>query len=158
MPTTGTVPALTPAEPVRISIPPLAVTADVVPVTTSSGTLDVPTDPRQVGWWTGGALADAAHGSVVLDGHIDSAVSGLGALFRLGTLHDGDPILLTTTTSQQQRYAVIGRRVYVKTDGLPADLFTTTGPARLVIITCGGPFDHQTGSYLDNVVVFAAPS
>jgi hypothetical protein len=26
-----------------------------------------------------------------------------------------------------------------------------------VLITCGGPFDRAAGSYLDNIVVFAAP-
>ena len=28
--------------------------------------------------------------------------------------------------------------------------------AELQLVTCGGVFDHQTGSYLSNMVVFAA--
>jgi hypothetical protein len=28
---------------------------------------------------------------------------------------------------------------------------------RLVILTCGGPFDAATGHYLDNIVAYALP-
>jgi hypothetical protein len=28
---------------------------------------------------------------------------------------------------------------------------------RLVLVTCGGPFDASTGNYLDNIVAFAVP-
>jgi hypothetical protein len=40
---------------------------------------------------------------------------------------------------------------------VPAALFTGTGP-RLVIMTCGGPFDSATHHYDDNVVVYASPA
>jgi hypothetical protein len=30
--------------------------------------------------------------------------------------------------------------------------------ARLVIVSCGGPFDATTGHYLDNIVAYAAPA
>jgi len=48
--------------------------------------------------------------------------------------------------------------VYEKAGGLPADIFAQDGPARLVLISCGGPFDRTAGSYLDNIVVFAVPA
>jgi hypothetical protein len=54
-------------------------------------------------------------------------------------------------------FTVTGRRVYVKHQGLSGDLFATTGPPRLVLITCGGPFDSTTRNYQDNIVVFATP-
>ena len=43
-----------------------------------------------------------------------------------------------------------------KHQGLPAALFSTTAPARLVLVTCGGPFNAAARSYQDNIVVFAA--
>jgi hypothetical protein len=146
------------AAPAALVIPALQVQATVVPVASSNGTLGVPDDPAQVGWWTRSALPGAPNGSVVIDGHIDSAAAGPGALFQLSKLHTADLILVTTTTGDRRRYAVIGQRVYLKADGLPPDLFTTTGPPRLVLISCGGPFDPTTGSYIDNVAVFAAPT
>jgi hypothetical protein len=130
----------------------------VLPVVNDHGTLGVPDDPAQVGWWSASALAGAATGTVVLDGHVDSATSGPGALFRLASLQANDPITLTTRTGQLRRYTVTGRRVYLKAGGLPADIFARDGPARLVLISCGGPFDRTAGSYLDNIVVFAVPA
>jgi hypothetical protein len=143
---------------VALSIPVLGVRASVLPVANDNGTLGVPDDPAQVGWWSASALAGAATGTVVLDGHVDSAASGPGALFRLAALKANDPITLTTGTGQTRRYTVTGRRVYAKAGGLPADIFDQRGPARLVLISCGGPFDRSAGSYLDNIVVFAAPA
>ena len=45
-------------------------------------------------------------------------------------------------------------------DGWHADagVFVQDGPARLVLITCGGDFDYDTRHYLSNVVVTATPS
>jgi hypothetical protein len=94
----------------------------------------------------------------VLDGHVDSATAGPGALLRLVDLQPGDNVTLVTDDHQQLTYAVAARRVYAKAGNLPADLFARTGPPRLVLITCGGPFDSATGSYQDNVVVFATPT
>jgi hypothetical protein len=147
-----------PAAPAEVAIPVLGVEAVVQPVGTSNAQLGVPTDPAQLGWWTGSAWVGATTGTVVIDGHVDSAATGPGALFRLGDLHASDRIVVATTTGERQNYLVTGRRVYIKADGLPAGLFSTNGPPRLVLITCGGPFDRTTGSYLDNIVVFATPA
>ena len=144
--------------PTALAIPALRVQATVVPVDSASEILGVPADPAQVGWWTGSALPGATSGSVVIDGHIDSAATGPGAFFQLADLHIDDLLIVTTATGDRRNYAVTGGRTYLKTDGLPPDLFATTGPPRLVLITCGGSFDRSTGSYSDNIVVFATPT
>ena len=36
-------------------------------------------------------------------------------------------------------------------------LFTTQGPHRLVLVSCGGAFDPVRRTYADNVVVTAVP-
>jgi len=154
--TRPTAPIRAPA-PAELTIPVLGVDAVVRPVTSSNGELGVPTDPAQVGWWTGSARVGAPHGTIVIDGHVDSAATGPGAFFRLGDLHAADRIVVATTTGQRLTYSVTGRRVYVKANGLPPDLFATDGPPRLVLITCGGPFDRTARSYLNNIVVFATP-
>ena len=38
---------------------------------------------------------------------------------------------------------------------LPSSIYTRSGPARLVLVTCGGPFDARSGHYRDNIVVTA---
>lgn len=153
MPTSG---RTTAAPPSAVAIPALGVRATVVPVHAVDGVLGVPSDPHQLGWWADGASVGAASGEVVIDGHVDSAVSGVGALFDLTRLQVGDAVLVTTTLGQTDRYVVTARRRYLKQDGLPPELFRTDGPAGLELITCGGPFDRVARSYLDNIVVFAS--
>ena len=49
-------------------------------------------------------------------------------------------------------------RELIEEQVLPLDrLFGRDGPARLTLITCGGPFLPEFGSYRDNVVVVAEP-
>jgi hypothetical protein len=144
--------------PVTLTIPSQQVRASVVPVVNAGGILQVPDDPSQVGWWSASAPVGSSRGSVVIDGHVDSATSGPGALFRLDGLRVSDRIVLGTATGAVRAYTVTGRRVYHKAGGLPADIFDQLGGPRLVLISCGGPFDSAAGSYLDNIVVFAAPA
>jgi len=144
--------------PTALAIPALRVQATVVPVDSSGEILGVPADPAQVGWWTGSAPPGAASGTVVIDGHIDSATTGPGAFYQLADLHIDDLLIITTTTGDRRNYAVTGRRTYLKANGLPPDLFATTGPPRLGLSTCGGSFDRSTGSYSHNIVVFATPT
>lgn len=149
---------VTSAPPSAVAIPAIGVKASVVAVHAVHGVLGVPGDPLELGWWADGAAAGAPTGTVVLDGHVDSAVSGEGALFDLTRLRVGDTVLVTTTKAQTARFVVTARRRYLKADGLPPDLFRADGPPRLVLITCGGPFDRSARSYLDNIVVFASPA
>jgi hypothetical protein len=146
------------ARPVQLRLPRLGVRALVVDVVTTEGVLGVPDDPRQVGWWTGSALPGSASGSTVLDGHVDSATRGAGALFDLGRLENGDPIEVSDRSGAVSTYRVTARQVLVKAQGLPASLFARDGAPRLVLITCGGPFDAATRHYRDNVVVLADPA
>ncbi|WP_188940341.1 class F sortase [Nakamurella endophytica] len=146
------------AFPRTLLLPSVGVQAPVDPVSVADGALQVPDDPARVGWWIGGALPGAATGTTVIDGHIDSAQSGLGALWHLDRLAAGDPVRVVDGDGRTRDYRVVGRRVYVKDEGLPADLFARDGAHRLVLISCGGPFDEARKSYQDNVVVFAVPT
>ena len=142
--------------PGQLSLPTLNVQAPVEQEVTTKGVLGVPDDPAHVGWWTGSARPGALVGSVVLDGHVDSATRGLGALHQLTTLRSGDPVIVRAVDGTRWRYRVYARQSYSKQQPLPANLFTRTGPDRLVMITCGGAFDASTRHYEANVVVLAS--
>jgi hypothetical protein len=146
---------VTPAVPRQLVLPTQAVSADVEPVQTTRGALDVPANVAHVGWWVQSMPAGARSGTTVIDGHVDSATAGTGALFHLSKLRSGDPVVLLTGDSRIT-YRVYARGIYRKSAGLPADLFMSSGAGRLVIISCGGPFNSTTRSYEDNVVVFAS--
>ena len=61
-------------------------------------------------------------------------------------------------------HAMAGEHLYdgflrsYRKDALPTSLYSRRGAPRLVIVTCGGPFDRRTGRYRDNVVLTAVPA
>jgi hypothetical protein len=149
--------APTPAPPLQLRLPALGIDAPVKPQTVATdGTLGVPDNIAELGWWSGGAPAGSPTGTTVIDGHVDSAVTGEGAFFPLSHTPLGS-VIEVTTNQGVIRYVVQARRSYAKT-ALPADVFRQDGPARLALITCGGLFDTATRNYTDNIVVFATPA
>jgi hypothetical protein len=144
--------------PVRLRLPRLHVDAPVLPVSVGAdGLLGVPDNPRQLGWWTESGRPGMPSGSVVIDGHVDSAALGPGALLRLGEARPGDEVVLMNASGGSTRYTVVARRSYAKTSLPLAEVFGQDVGPRLVLITCGGVFDQATGHYADNVVVYAVP-
>jgi len=122
---------------------------------TAGRQLDLPSDPRQVGWWAGGQPVGAASGSTVIAGHLDSARSGIGALAALLNVKVGDPVEVSAG-GVMLHYRVVSRSTYRKT-ALPRAVFRLDGPPVLTLVTCGGPYNARTHHYRDNVVVTALP-
>jgi sortase (surface protein transpeptidase) len=92
-----------------------------------------------------------------VSGHVDDAVQGRGAFYRLVDLAVGDPVVVTTAAGVDLTFRVSTVRRIPKST-LPVDEhFARYGPPHLTLVTCGGAFDRVQGSYRDNVVVTAAP-
>jgi sortase (surface protein transpeptidase) len=153
----ASVPVVEVPVPARLAVPALGVDAAVDAVgVRPDGQLALPEDVDRVGWYRFGP-APGGPGSAVLAGHVDSAEQGLGALAPLREVAPGDEVQVTDAAGGVTRWRVVGRELIEKT-ALPLDtLFSRTGPARLVLITCGGPFRAELHSYRDNVVVVAEP-
>jgi hypothetical protein len=146
-----------PAEPIRITIDATRTSAPVVPVgILGSGELELPQSAQHAGWWIGSAGAGDRHNAVILAGHVDAFRQGLGAFAALRYVPIGTRIVLTDVFGTAHAYVVEARRTYRKYD-LPADVFRVSGTSRLVLITCGGPFDRRVRHYRDNLVVYAVP-
>lgn len=145
-------------EPASVSFPDLAVEAPVVTVgVDAAGLMEVPPDVATVGWYGFGPAPGATAGSAVLTGHVDDADQGPGVFAALGRLEPGDPIEVTDVDGIVRRFEVVARESWPK-DEVPLDrLFQRTGPARLVLITCGGAFDPAASSYEENIAVTASP-
>ncbi|MGY1848722.1 MULTISPECIES: class F sortase [unclassified Blastococcus] len=152
-------PAAVPATPppLRLELPGLGVTAPVDPVgVAGDGQMELPEDVDRVGWYRHGP-APGADGNAVLAGHVDDREQGPGALFPLRDAEPGDELTVTDAAGQTTRWRVVSREL-VQKQVLPLDtIFAREGPARLVVITCGGPFLPEYRSYRDNVVVVAEP-
>ena len=145
--------------PKRIAIPTLSVYTTVVPVgKDDSGGVAVPEDISVVGWYSGSERLGARRGSTVIVGHRDGHDVGAGALFELEKLAPGNRILVAGTAAARE-YVVDTVRLVPKTEfaAVSAEVFGSRGPARLVVVSCGGAFDFDIGSYESNVIVTAYP-
>jgi Sortase domain len=143
--------------PVAFAAPDLHARARVVPVgTDTGGALELPDDPRTLGWWVGGAVPGAVRGTVIVAGHIDTKEGGAGVMAGVIRLPIGARVSLTDAAGAQRMYRVVAVRSYPKR-ALPARLFTGATTARLVLVTCGGTFDAAAHHYSDNIVVYAVP-
>jgi len=152
----GAAPPAPPAPVVGVRLPGDR-TATVVPVTATQGALAVPDDPSVLGWWSTGARPGSGVGSVVVDGHVDSARDGLGVFAALRALTVGQRVEVVDQAGRRWSYRVTGRRSYPKTALADSDVFDQSVSERLVLVTCGGVFDRLTRHYAENVVVYARP-
>ncbi len=145
-----------------VSAPPaqLEVEGNIAPVflapVADDGSLLVPEDVAELGWWIGSAPMGAAGGTTLIAGHVDSAEQGLGVFADLRTVEVGDQVAVVDGLGGRHAFEVSEIDEVVKS-ALPEELFTTSGPRRLALVTCGGPFDTETRSYRDNLIVWAEP-
>ena len=117
----------------------------------------VPEDVRRAGWYAPGPQPGDRAGSAVLVGHADDADQGLGTFAGLRELEAGDEVVVRTASGRELAYTVVSFERFAKAE-VPMDrLFTTQGPHRLVLVSCGGAFDPVRRTYADNVVVTAVP-
>jgi sortase (surface protein transpeptidase) len=94
-------------------------------------------------------------GTAVLVGHVDSAADGPGVFYRIGELGAGDVVTVHRDDGTAPSFVVVRVARFAK-DRFPTDVvYGATGRPTLRLVTCGGSFDRSTGSYRDNVVVFA---
>jgi len=120
------------------------------------GSMEIPDDPQEVGWYTLTNVRPGDDGTAVIAGHVDSRTQGQGVFFELATLRVGDDIVIETADGLQY-WTVTGTEVYHRTALPIAEIFSLSGDPRLALVTCGGEFDPVARSYRDNVVVYAHP-
>ena len=139
--------------PLGLVVRQLGVDAPVIAITAPGGVLTPPGDPRTLGWWSDGAVAGAARGSVLITGH--TVHTGGGAFDDLETLQPGDGVQVRTARGLVD-FAVTGVRIYRKASLArhAESVFDQSVPGRLVLVTCE---DWNGTTYLSNAVVFASP-
>ncbi|UOY01419.1 class F sortase [Blastococcus sp. PRF04-17] len=147
-------PASPSAPPSRLSLPSLGTDSPVTPVGLSdTGALVPPADAAVAGWYTGSAVPGRP-GPAVVAGHVDWA-GAPGVFARLDELAVGDPVVVQHADGTTHRFAVTRVERHAKAAFPTSAVYGATPGAELRLITCGGAFDAATGSYVDNVVVFA---
>jgi LPXTG-site transpeptidase (sortase) family protein len=144
--------------PSRVKLARLGIDARVsaIGIDMKSGALGIPDNIKRVGWWRDGATPGDEAGTALIAGHVDSAKSGAGAFYALKSARRGDRVTVTQG-SKTLRYRITTTKIMRKAS-LPTSIYTRAGSPKLVLVTCGGPFDAKAGHYRDNVVVTAVPA
>lgn len=143
----------------HLYIPSIYVSAPVVPQgVTSDNQMSLPSDLRKVGLLDTTSPLGAGEGSTLIAGHVTQQGSH-GSLYFLGRLRPGASVTTVDADGQHTAWLVTSVRNYRKT-ALPAEIFATTGPRTLTLVTCGGPIIRTSDgrwTHTDNIVVTAQP-
>lgn len=140
---------------------PLTLTIPALGIKTAVGTLGlqpdhqvmVPTSSHVVDWYIDGPTPGQI-GSAVILGHVDS-YKGPGTFFYLKDLKSGNAITIKLADGDVVHFAVVKVVQYSKVAFPDRLVFGSHGFQSLELVTCGGTFDHETGHYESNIVVFS---
>ena len=140
-----------------LSIPKLAVSARILPVNkTRAGSIDAPASIHDAGWYTKSALPGHT-GVMFVDGHV-SGPTQPGIFKHLTSLIAGDSVVIERGDHTQISYTV--QRI----ESRPVNQIAMsqlldgddTDPPSLILMTCGGRFDHTSQQYSNRIIVFAS--
>ncbi|GAB3819657.1 class F sortase [Tessaracoccus terricola] len=138
----------------RLRLAALGISAPLQEVGVEGSELEIPADPTRVGMWRGGARPGDDAGTVLVSGHV-SWDGRRGALWELAAATPGQEVQLVTPAGSTSTWRVTAVE-RLRRDADHPELFTTSGPHRLVVVTCGGPV--VDGHYRDLVAVVAVPA
>jgi sortase (surface protein transpeptidase) len=147
-------PSIPVSRPVRLKVP-------AIGISTAVGTLglqpdhqvQVPTSTHVVDWYIDGPTPGQI-GSAVMLGHVDSYL-GPGTFFNLKSLKAGNAITVVLEDGVVEHFVVSRVVEYAKTSFPDRLVYGPHGIRELQLVTCGGVFDHETGHYESNIVVFS---
>ena len=145
--------------PVSLSIPAIGVTSPLLTLGLNpDGTVEVPSldDPDSKAGWYKGSPTPGAIGPAIVLGHIDSKKYGPGVFFKIGSLAPGQEVDVTRQDGTVAVFTIDGVRSYPKDQFPTKDVYGNIDHAGLRLITCGGTFDPNKGSYESNIVVYAS--
>ena len=139
--------------PERVTIPAIGVDAPLVPVGLKpDGSVQTP-DFGDAAWYRPGPRPGDA-GPAVLLAHVDSKANGPDVFNRLHTLEPGQRVTVHYRDAATT-FAVTATEQTAKSALPTGRIWNGTKKPVLRLITCGGPFDRNAGSYLDNIIVYA---
>jgi sortase (surface protein transpeptidase) len=141
--------------PVELKIPSISLAVSLSTLgLNADGTVEVPTDIQQPGWYRLGP-SPGQIGSAVILGHVDS-YAGPAVFFNLRALVAGNVVDVTLADGVTAQFEVTSVATYLKANFPDQSVYTSDGDSALQLVTCGGTFDSATGHYLSNTVVYTS--
>jgi sortase (surface protein transpeptidase) len=148
------VPQIPGSRPMRLTIPAINVNTSVGTLgLQADGQIMVPTSTHVVDWYVDGPSPGRIGSSVIL-GHVDSYL-GPGTFFYLKSLKAGNKITVDLADGTVTHFVVTRVMEYAKASFPDRLVYGSHGFPSLELVTCGGVFDHDTGHYESNIVVFS---
>lgn len=148
--------AVAPGFPTRLIIPAIGVDANIQSVGlfwNGDGSMGIPTNFTDVGWYNGGPLPGMP-GSAVIDGHLDGKYIREAVFYNLKKLVAGDLVEVVDGRGKTWRFKVLRVAAYAY-NATATDVFSgDVSSARLNLITCGGSWIKSRKSYDTRTVVF----
>lgn len=147
-------PHLSRSLPTHLSIPDAHIDTDLIQLgINADGSLETPDSYTVAGWYTGSPTPGEI-GPSVITGHVDN-YKGPAVFFYLKTLQPGQKIMVTRADGSVATFAVTHLAQFDQDHFPTQDVYGNTQDAELRLITCGGPFNHISGEYTQNTVVYA---
>ncbi len=145
----------TPLVPVRLKVPSLNIDAPVERVgKKADGSMATPSTFQSVAWYAPGSKPGAA-GNAVFAGHLNNAISTAGVFVDLAKIKVGARIEVEGAAGRTLAYGVDSVRACPTNDAPLDSIFATSGPSRIVLITCEGDWVQADHSYDQRLVVVA---
>jgi len=145
-----------PGKPVRLLIPAIGIDANIQSVGLAwqgNGTMGIPTNFTDVGWYKDGPLPGEP-GSAVIDGHFDGKDIAEAVFYNLDKLQPGDTVDVVDEKGKTIHFRVIETKNY-DYDAQTTEIFARdSSKVRLNLITCAGDWEATTKSYNKRIVVF----
>lgn len=142
-------------EAARVIIPSIGVDTALISlgVDPRSGVLVPPERFDVAGLFSAGTFPGEI-GPAIIAGHVDST-DGPAVFYRLEELLPDAVISVILSDGEEIDFTVVAVEQYPKTAFPTARVYGPTPDRALRLITCGGDFDRNRRSYLDNIVVYA---
>jgi hypothetical protein len=139
--------------PLQIAIPSIYVDAKIMQLgLEQDGTLSVPPDGSQAGWYIGSPTPGEIGPSVIV-AHVDWKGKE-GVFFRLRTIQVGAIVKVLRADGTTQSFTVERIDSFAKSDFPSRQVYGDIAYAGLRLITCGD-FNYQLHKYVKDIVVFA---
>ncbi|RIJ69555.1 sortase [Nakamurella silvestris] len=152
-------PVLPKSDPVSLTIPAINVQSSLMDLGLNpDGTVQVPSldDPdAEAGWYTG-SPTPGQQGPSILLGHIDSRRYGPGVFYDLDKLVPGDTVEVTRADGSVATFTIDKVQSYLKSEFPTEEVYGNIDHAGIRLITCGGAFNSDEGSYESNIIAFGS--
>ncbi len=144
--------------PAKLSIPSLGVNAPVEQVSVKAdGTMGTPTKFGDVAWYAPGSKP-GSQGNSVFAGHVNNALTTSGIFEHLDRVKKGDYVTVSDEAGRTLVYRVFSTSTQPMSDEPAAAIFSTSGPHKLILITCAGDWIQSERQFSQRLIVVAVPA